>query len=147
MARPYVAPVTIATHPGVASCTPAHGGHYRHHVRLKDGWSFSQGRLAWQQEARFATVADFRFAEPAERPYTTEAERRQQWADVLAEMFGPENAAPERPAHERRMVSRAPAGWQWTPGSREIHGYSFETPDEVAARLAVTPCPCAVCTR
>lgn len=144
----YTAPKSILAHPGVESCTPVSGGFYRHHVRLRPGWNFSQGGLDRQTEGRFETAADFRYAYAVERVLLSEAEEAQLWRDCVRAMFdldNPEGFAPERPAHLPRLVSRAPAGWTYAPGSEVLHGFSSEQPDEVAARLAVTPCTCPDC--
>lgn len=64
----YFAPKVIKNHPAVEECTSgdAGGSDYKHDVWLKDGWKFSQGRLAGCQGGLFHTVQDFRNAKPME---------------------------------------------------------------------------------
>ena len=65
----YIAPKTIARHPGVQECLSAVAGgcdeaEYTHDVFLKEGWSFAAGRNAGCRGLMCRTVADFLAAKP-----------------------------------------------------------------------------------
>ena len=65
----YRAPKGITSHPAVEDCADNEifGGdssEYKHDVLLKDGWAFTTGRMEGCRNARFKTVADFKYANP-----------------------------------------------------------------------------------
>lgn len=63
---PYVAPKTVAKHPGVEGCFcgDAEGSDYRHYVELKDGWVFENGRGAGCSALFYNQVWEFKHANP-----------------------------------------------------------------------------------
>ena len=62
----YKPPMVITSHPAVAECDSgdAVGIDCGHNVLLKDGWAFTQGRLAGCQIGSFHTVIAFCLADP-----------------------------------------------------------------------------------
>jgi hypothetical protein len=65
----YQAPKTIKNHPGVEACEDgdAEGFDYKHHVWLRDGWAYENGRMAGTRTGNFHTVRDFLHANPVRR--------------------------------------------------------------------------------
>lgn len=63
----YRAPKAIAGHPGVEVCESgdAEGFDYKHSVWLREGWTFTYGRMAGCRSGNFQTVKAFLNAKAA----------------------------------------------------------------------------------
>ncbi|QFT31827.1 hypothetical protein FIV00_15155 [Labrenzia sp. THAF82] len=68
--KPFRCPKAILSHPAVEACEDgdAEGFDYKYHVWLKEGFEYSNGRMAGGRTGNFQTVKDFLFAAPRQVP-------------------------------------------------------------------------------